>query len=55
MKLIVMWLWGAGLASSLWVLTVFPAAPLVILAAAGVITTAVAFGIYLYNNWGKEE
>ncbi len=55
MKLIVMWLWGAAVIASWWVGVTTEIAPLIIIPLVGSLITAIAFGIYLYNNWNKEE
>ncbi len=54
MKLIVMWLWGAAVIA-LWWVSIITASPLVILAVVASLVTCIVFGIYIYNNWDKEQ
>jgi hypothetical protein len=53
MKMIVVWLWGAGLMSSWWAALALgkAAEPLILLPVFGSVATAVAFAYYAHKYW----
>ena len=51
MKLMIIWLWGAGLSSLWWVGILAKIAPLIAFATLASVITLIVFGSFCYEHW----
>ncbi len=55
MRIIIIWLWGAGLSSLWWAGVLFNLDPLLAFAMLGSVITIIMFGSYCANHWMMKE